>query len=235
MKRGVVAQSTAQQYATANVKLCNFVKRKWSVSGFYARGCLRICSRKYVPRGTIGKVQAAYPSLADITTGVRQSVHWPYSSQARATVLSIQRDIAAKRPAVGYDFTVINILVAAELVTHLPHIHTANALSFWSLSIAVVIYLAFFRCRSFFRTWGRKRLQKCYSHQIKWSNRGQFNARIWVGTTAQCAQCSYYGCTSNVLICCFKAQVCQEISGYKKLGADMWGGRRGWGGGGVWA
>jgi transcription termination factor Rho len=28
MMRGVVAQSTAQQYATAKVKLCNFVKRK---------------------------------------------------------------------------------------------------------------------------------------------------------------------------------------------------------------
>jgi hypothetical protein len=36
MMRGVVAQSTAQQYATANVKLCNFVKRKLSVSGLYA-------------------------------------------------------------------------------------------------------------------------------------------------------------------------------------------------------
>jgi hypothetical protein len=69
-----------------------------------------------VPRGTIGKVQAAYPSLADITTGVRQSVHWPYSSQVRPTVLSIQRDIAAKRPVVGYDFTMISKLVAAELV-----------------------------------------------------------------------------------------------------------------------
>jgi hypothetical protein len=67
--------------------------------------------------------------------------------------MSIQRDMAASKPAVkkavGYDFTVINQLLSAELVPHLSNIHKVNVFSFRSLFRAVVIYFTFCRFGDF--------------------------------------------------------------------------------------
>jgi hypothetical protein len=74
-------------------------------------------------------------------------------AQVRGAVVSIQRELAARKPVVriafGDNFTVIDKLLAAEIVPYLPQLHTINAFSFRSLFQAVIIYFMFCRFGDF--------------------------------------------------------------------------------------
>jgi hypothetical protein len=153
MMRGAVAQSTAKQYATAIVKFLQFCREKgFQFPDFTPGSVLEYAADSKYKGAPLGRFRQLIPAL-QLLEQVSGRAGTGLTGQVRAAILSIQREMAARKPAVkkavGYDFTVINKLVAEELVPHLPNIHTANVFSFRSLFRAVVKYFTFCRFGDF--------------------------------------------------------------------------------------
>jgi integrase len=153
MMRGAVAVSTAKQYATAIIKFLDFCKQqRHAFPDFTAGAVLEYvaeCKHHGAPLGRFRQIVPALQLLEQVAGRVGTGL----TTQVRGAVVSIQRELAAKKPAVrkavGYDFSVIDKLMAAEILPHLPQLHTINAFSFRSLFRAVIIYFTFCRFGDF--------------------------------------------------------------------------------------